>query len=246
MATRRSPYPSAYIELQVWSAGRLRDSSGLAGPEALLRYTNLYRILDLGRQPDPQHPVWCEFVDHIGGERLDAARAYAFYRDRLATAELNPDPSCFAYQYDPTNGTVRIHFYNREPGEPGPLSQVRINARRRELHAIFQRIRAEHPDAVRVIGRSWLYNRPSYLRLFPTTYQNSASVAPPVFYAGSLWGQFLTSERALRSDAAQIFQQRLARWSPTEDLAACFPYAVLAVSAPIADFYREYGCAQAL
>ena len=45
----------------------------------------------------------------------------------------------------------------------------------------------------------------------------------------------------VREDRARQFQERLGRQSSLEGLDRCFPFQVLALEAPVADFYRFYG-----
>ena len=56
---------------------------------------------------------------------------------------------------------------------------------------MFVDIREQVPEAEYVRGRSWMYNLPSYQRLFPAEYVRSAAPVEPELQFMSLWGQFL-------------------------------------------------------
>ena len=54
-----------------------------------------------------------------------------------------------------------------------------------------------------------------------------------------LWGQFLRRDRSVRSDVASRFLACIARAADAAELAGCFPFAVLAATAPVEWFTGE-------
>ncbi|HEV7126861.1 MAG TPA: hypothetical protein VGN32_05400, partial [Ktedonobacterales bacterium] len=237
-------YPAAFLEIQLRFARRMAKLSGMPYPQSVLRNTALYRILGLDWSLDPREPVWQRFITTLPEEGTGIEAAYNFYAERCAQG-LVPDfePSrphwgCFSFEYDGDTRVVRLHFAaNLDTSGTGPLSSRRQEARLADLRAMFAHMRQAHPDAERVEGGSWLYNRIEYRRLFPPEFGTSATVAHPALIARGLWGQFLRHGNRMNEEVAARFLTILAGLRDTEAFAACFPYQNLLTEAPIQCFY---------
>jgi hypothetical protein len=241
------PYPPGFLAIQLTFARGMAALTGQPIQEAILRRTALYRILGLDWSLDPAAPVWRRFIQAAGDDGGDSEAAYAVYAERYARGLVpdydtsRPHWGCFSYEFDADTKVVRLHFANLDTSGHGPLSNQRREARLNDLRAMFSSIRAEHPDAERVHGGTWLYNRREYTRLFPKEYGDSARVDHPHLIARGLWGQFLRHGNQMNEEAVTTFLARLAELRDAEDYAACFPFQNLLTDAPIAAFYSLYG-----
>lgn len=165
---------------------------------------------------------------------------------------------CFYYRYDEATKTVSPHFFNAEAedewedGKPvsrGPLSKEKIERRKAELADMFRDIKAKHPDARYVRGRSNLYNLEAYRRLFPSTYEVSEEIDySPELWAGNtdIWGQFLggdqkeKGEYGFKQELADEFLEK-AKEVPLDKLADAVPMPPRTACGEIQDFYDFYG-----
>lgn len=165
---------------------------------------------------------------------------------------------CFYYRYDEATKTISPHFFNAEaedewqddkPVSKGPLGKEKIERRKAELADMFRDIKAKHPDAKYVRGRSNLYNLEAYRRLFPSTYEVSEEIDySPELWAGNtdIWGQFLggdekeKGEYGFKQDLADEFLKK-AKKVPLDRLADAVPMAPRTAYGEIQDFYDFYG-----
>jgi len=240
-----------YFEVQLRLAHRMAELTGAGLGDMALRHTNLHRRLGFGvNMPDQDGTDgWKAFA-----RDLDAAPALAAQVAlSQATCAANPPEvpplpgqtgfGCFACDPPGPDGVVRIHFFNLDTDAAGgPLARGKIERRRAELAALTRHIRATHPEASVIRGKSWLYNIEAYRRLFPADYAASRQVAEgPLHLTGtSSWGQILDSQERVRPDVAQALLANL----PVLDAAApwlAFPLRVLATEAPVTSFAAEYG-----
>jgi len=246
------PYPPAFLEIQVSFARRMAELSGQPVRESVRRNTALYRILGLDWSLDPHDPVWQRFVGELHDDGTEFDAAYRVYAERHAQGLIpdhdtsRPHWGCFSYEYHPDAHAVRLHFADLDTTGAGPLSTQRQDARLTELRAMFAEIRQEHPDAERVKGGTWLYNRAEYRRLFPPQYGESARVDHPHLIARGLWGQFLRHGNRLNEEFVTRFLARLAELRDAVGYAACFPYQSLLTEAPIQLFYAYYSLGKTL
>lgn len=241
------PYPLAFLEIQVNFARRVAELTTQPFQDAVLSHTALYRILGLDWSLDPRHPVWRQFVAALGDVGAGVTAAYQIYSERYRQ-ELIPDYDtsrphwgCFSYEYSAEERAIRLHFANLDPSGAGPLSSARKETRLAELREMFAHIRQAHPDAVRVQGGTWLYNRIEYKRLFPPEYGESVRTDHPHLIARGLWGQFLRHGNRMNEELAALFLARLAELRDAGAYATCFPYQSLLTDAPIAAFSAFYG-----
>jgi hypothetical protein len=236
-------YAKAFLDLQVEFAERVVVLSGLPLARALLEYTNLYIRFGLGRDFDPAHPAWREYVAGLRDTSDIRAWTYRFYSrrpDGVAAPALVATFGCFAYSR-PGGERLRLHFQNAETDGQSPLAAGRAGRRRAELAALFEHVRRTQREPLQVVGASWLYNLDAYRRLFPTSYLATAQELSGRFQHIPLWGQFLDRHGAIREDRARHLQDRLARQAGCDDLEQCFPFRVISAGAPVQDFYDFYG-----
>lgn len=240
------PYPQAFFDIQLAFARKMAQLSGQPYHEAILHQTALYRILGLDWSLDPQNPAWQQFLAALGPEAADSA-VYRFYSERVAQGLIpeydtsRPHWGCFSYEWLAELKAARLHFSSRDTSGYGPLSHQRQQVRLDELQAMFRHIRQEQPDAERVRGGTWLYNRPEYCRLFPPEYGASAQVYPPHLIARGLWGQFLRHGNRMNEEVTARFLENIGCLQTVEAHASCFPYQILVTEAPITLFYAFYG-----
>ena len=116
-----------------------------------------------------------------------------------------------------------------------------MSAKRKKIFdALVASLEHSVPDSVRVVGASWLYNIAAYRRLFPESYLATARPVRQRFRHMPLWGQFVNRRGDVRENLACEFRQRLRRQSTLEDLDACFPFSMLSLEAPLAEFHDFY------
>lgn len=208
----------------------------------MLDYTNLYIRFGLGRDFDPTHPRWQEYVAGLGDVEDRREWTYRFYGAR-------PDPpppgvvatsGCFSYAWL-DSGRIRLHFHASDGDGRSPLGQECRDRRLADLTALFASLKHSAPTPSRVVGASWLYNLMAYRRLFPEPYLATAQVVRQRFRHMPLWGQFVNRHGDVRGDVAGQFRDRLRHHSSLQNLDDCFPFQVLALEAPVVEFYDFYG-----
>ena len=235
-------YAKEFFDLQLEFAETVSALSGLPLARTVLDYTNFYIRFGLGREFDPTHPTW---QDYLAGLRDGSDRrewTYRFYAAR-------PDPGppglvatfgCFSYAWLRSD-RLRLHFHDADGDGGSPLGPERRDRRSAELAALFASVERSAARPFRVIGASWLYNLAAYRGLFPPAYLATARVVHDRFRHMPLWGQFVDRHGGVREGAAREFRGRLRRQTSARDLDACFPFQVLALEAPADEFYAFYG-----
>ncbi len=241
----RPVFTKELFDLQFLFANRVCALSGMAPERALLRYTNFYVRLGLGRAFDLEHPGWQSYITGLNDTGAADPGAWT-YRCYLQNAEANTAPpsaatfGCFSYAISDA-GVVRLHFRNTETDGDSSLGADRADQRRAELAALFGHLRQSRHAALPVVGVSWLYNLDAYRRLFPAAYVQSARVVPDALRSMSLWGQFVDRHGRIKESMTQPFLASLERQTSREGLNECFPFQVLTVRAPAPAFYDFYG-----
>lgn len=236
-------YARAFFDLQLEFADKVAVLSGLPLDRVLLEYTNLYIRFGLGRDFDPAHPTWREYL--AGLRDTDDVRGWT-YRFYLTRPEVKAGPpvvatfGCFSYAR-PTGDRLRLHFQNAEPDGRSPLRIERRDRRLAELAALFAHVKRTWRQPLQVVGASWLYNLDAYRRLFPASYLATARVIGHRFQRMPLWGQFLDRHGEIREGVARRFRERLERQSSVDGLDRCFPFQVLSAEAPVRAFYDFHG-----
>jgi hypothetical protein len=236
-------YAQAFFDLQLLFAGKVSALSGLSFARALLEYTNLYVRFGLGRDVDPAHPSWREYVAGVDASADARDWTYRFY---TARSGVPTGPSVVAtfgcFSYGVLSGDrIRLHFLNTDPDGCSPLGVERRDQRLADLCALVGHVKRTQRESLQVIGASWLYNLEAYRRLFPPSYVATARAIRGRFQRMPLWGQFLKRNGHVNEAAAESFLGRLHRASDLERLDECFPYQVLSVEAPAQTFYDYFG-----
>ena len=72
-------YAKAFFDLQLQFAQKVTALSGLSLAHALFEYTDLYVRLGLGRDFDPAHPVWREYLAGLQDTNDCREWTYRFY-----------------------------------------------------------------------------------------------------------------------------------------------------------------------
>jgi hypothetical protein len=236
-------YAKAFFDLQLQFAHKVTVLSGLPLARILLEYTNLYIRFGVGRDFDPAHPAWREYLAGLHDPDDIAEWTYSFYlkrSDAMAGPTVAVTFGCFSYAW-PSDDRIRLHFQNAETDGHSALAIDRVNQRMTELAALFEHVKRTSRRPLQVVGTSWLYNIDAYRRLFPLSYVASAQAIADRFQHMPLWGQFLDRHGTIRENVSRQFLERLERQASLEGLARCFPFQALSVDAPVRDFYDFYG-----
>jgi hypothetical protein len=236
-------YAKAFFDLQLEFARRISAFSGMALARALLENTNFYIRFGLGRDFDPGHPRWQEYLAGLRDANDAGGWTYRFYLtrpDAVAPPAMVASFGCFSYARLSAD-RLRLHFHNAEPDRRSPLGKERQGQRLAELAALFEHVKRTEQEPLRVVGASWLYNLDAYRRLFPKSYLATAYVIHGRFRHLPLWGQFMDRYGKVKEGMAAQFRERLARQSSMENLDQCFPFQVLALEAPVLEFFEHHG-----
>jgi choline dehydrogenase-like flavoprotein len=149
---------------------------------------------------------------------------------------------CFNYDVDDRTGVIRFHFNNRDP--EGPLREASMPERVAELARMFAHAREQFPNAKVVEGRSWLYGRDAYRRLFPDAYLRSLRLAEGSarLQGSSRWGQLIDHRGGVNSDLREMFLRNIAHLNINR-IWEVFPLPTFSASAPLEVFCDHYGSA---
>jgi hypothetical protein len=236
-------YAPPFFDLQLEFAEKVSALSGLPLTRTLLEYTNLYIRFGLGRDFDPAHPSWLEYLAGLGDAKDPREWTYRFYvrrPDTMAAPAVVATFGCFSYA-QLSGDRIRLHFHNAETDGHSPLAKECSDRRLADLAGLFAHVKHGLRQPLRVIGASWLYNLGAYRRLFPESYLATAHVIHGRFQHMPLWGQFVSRYGEVRESMARPFREHLGRQSSFENLDQCFPLQVLALEAPVREFYAFYG-----
>lgn len=228
-----------FVRVQWAFAQRVASVLSLPLEQALLRYTNMYIRLGLGRDFNAEDPVWQRFIMGCQASENPPQWAYDFYKSRL---EYPSGPALIArfgcFGYAETRGAKRLHIHFQPPSEYPPeltlLGQQVRGERIAELQAMRGHMRAHFSDDYAVTGVSWLYNLSAYRTLFSESYQRSLYPTEPRYHSMTLWGQLLNRKGVLKDEAA--FLQELAYIERPPDLQNCFQFPVWRAQCDLRDF----------
>ena len=236
-------YAKPFFDLQLQFAHKVAALSGLPLTRVLFEYTNLYVRFGLGRDFDPAHPIWREYLSGLQDTNDSREWTYRFYLARPeATAAPGVVASFGCFSYAPLSGDrIRLHFQNAETDGHSPLGIERRGQRLADLAALFTHVKRTLRQPQQVVGASWLYNLEAYRRLFPALYLATARVLDHRFRHMPLWGQFLDRHGELKETMTRQFVERLERQPNLNGLEHCFPLQVLRVEASVQAFYDFYG-----
>jgi hypothetical protein len=231
-------YGKAFFDLQLRFAHKVTGLSGLPLGRALFGYTNLYVRFGLGRDFDPAHPIWREYLAGLPGTNDIHEWTYRFYLKQsgeMSGPAVVATFGCFSYSRS-SGDRIRLHFQNAETDGRSSLGIERFGQRLADLAALFKHVKRTLPQPLQVAGASWLYNLDAYRRLFPAPYLATAHVLGHRFQHMPLWGQFLNRYGEVKESMTRQFLERLERQSSVDRLDQCFPFPVLAVEAPVLEF----------
>lgn len=206
-------YAKAFLDLQLRFAHRVTGLSGLPLARVLLEYTNLYVRFGLGRDFDPAHPIWQEYLAGLPDTDDVPGWTYRFYMTRpeaMTAPGVVATFGCFSYA-QPRGDRIRLHFRNAEPDRHSPLGVERIGRRLADLTALFGHVKRSLGQPAQVVGASWLYNLDAYRRMFPVSYVATAREIRARFQRMPLWGQFVDRYGEARETMARRFLERLER-----------------------------------
>ena len=235
-------YAKAFFDLQLQFADKVTVLSDLPLPRALLEYTNLYVRFGLGRDFDPAHPTWREYLAGLLDTKDSRAWTYRFYLTRpqvVAAPATVATFGCFSYA-QLSGDRIRLHFQNAETDGHSPLGIERLDQRLADLTALFEHVKRTQRHPLQVVGASWLYNVDAYRRLFPVSYLATAYVIDHRFQHMRLWGQFLDRSGEIKESMTRPFLERLEGQASLDSLSQCFPFQVLRVEASVSEFYDFY------
>jgi len=235
-------YARAFFDLQLQFAHKVTRLSGLPLARALLEYTNLYARFGLGRDFEPAHPTWQEYLAGLRDPNEYHEWTYRFYLKRpeaLTAPGVVATFGCFSYSPS-SGGRIGLHFLNAERDGHSPLAIDRLEQRLADLAALFEHVKRSQPQALQVVGASWLYNLEAYRRLFPVSYLATAHVIGHRFQHMPLWGQFLDRHGEIKEGMTRQLLDCLERLTSVDGLDQCFPLQVLAAEASVTYFYEFY------
>jgi len=236
-------YAKEFLDLQLEFAETVSALSGLPLARTVLDYTNFYARFGLGRDFDPTRPEWQEYLAGLRDANDRQEWTYRFYLarpDPLAPPGVAATFGCFSYAWL-SNDRIRLHFQDAERDGQSPLRMDQRDRRLADLAALFANLKHTVRGPTRVVGASWLYNIAAYRRLFPESYLATAHPVAHRFRHMPLWGQFVNRYGEIRKNMTGEFRSRLRHQSSPQDLDRCFPLQVLALEAPLIEFYDFYG-----
>lgn len=113
-------YRKDFFDLQLQFAHKVAEISGLSFARTLMDYTNLYVRFGLGREFNPDHPVWQSYLSGLQESSDRAEWTYRFYLTRTEVMAWPPVVAAFgAFSYGLLSGE-RI---------PTPLPEYRHGGR---------------------------------------------------------------------------------------------------------------------
>jgi hypothetical protein len=247
---RRAAHLAPYFELQLRFAAELARRADVPLSAAVRSATNLRRRFghrDTGSGPEP--PPWTAFLAALDDattldEHVACAQAAYVAGGEERAPRWRQRFGCFACDPPEADGTVRIHFSNRDAADgTSPLTTAKAARRRAELRALTEHVHTTHLGARTVQGGSWLYHLEAYRRLFPPAYVASRHVVEPVRLNGmSSWGQVLDHQERVKRAPRDALLANLAALDPAAPWRV-FPLRPLRASAPVEVFLDFYGVA---
>ena len=130
---------------------------------------------------------------------------------------------------------VQLIFFGERCRTGDPLGDDQLPERRAELRDLVRRATTEHPDAVRLRGKSWLYGLASYRRIFPAVFLDGLTDGPPETQFLAIWGQLLDRRWRTRPDVAAELLARARTAGTTHELEAAFPIPMRLTRVPLAE-----------
>jgi hypothetical protein len=214
----------AYFAVQRRFAERWAALASVPIETAYLECTTWYlQAAGLGRDFDPDHPTWHKLVAEIrAAADPDGVVHAAALRNE---PDVSPGP-VLDYSWEADDQCVRIHFYGERSSDGHPLARRHLPERQRELRDLMRRAALEHPEAAWFRGRSWLYSREAYRRIFPEVFLAGMEPLAPELQFLACWGQLLDGAWRTRTDVASVLVHGIEIASTTGELEAAFPHAM--------------------
>jgi hypothetical protein len=238
-----------WFDVQLRFAEVLAARGGLPLRDAITLHTNLHRRLAYGnvarQAPAPEFRALCAELERLSehAERVDAVVSAFAERPAPSARTGSARFGCFSCEPPDAEGSVRLHFANKEgDSDTSPLHGSKIARRREELSALVEYLAQRSPETRRIVGTSWLYNTEAYRRLFPSEYVGSRrALESPPLHGGSTWGQLIDFRGLIKPAARERFLTSLTRESfdPKRPWTA-FALRPLRTTAPFDAFRREY------
>lgn len=233
--------------MQLRFASILAEFHTLALVEAVFRYTNFHRRFGLGT-PDAASlsEEWRVFTKGLElrrshQDRLDWIQDFYLHAPPESLPEGHQVFGCFSLDYQAKDNRVRIHFQNCDSDSLSPLHASKAGLRKAELRRLFGHVKTQFPDALEVMGVSWLYNHNAYRRLFPPAYGESRVPFTGMtrFQGSSGWGQFLRHDGNIKDNLKLAFLAKLESFDASQPWTA-FPLCTYVVKLDVQGFYRFY------
>lgn len=235
------------FDAQLRFAQTLAAARGETLGHALETYTNFHRRFGYGVAGRHAPAAgWVAYLDAARAARDPATLLAATAEHFVRGTEEQPLPGhavfgCFSHTPPEADGSVRIHFLDRDSADGiGPLASRKRARRQGDLAHMTTWLLREHPEAKTIRGRSWLYHREAYRRLFPPAYVATRELVHEElsFQGSSCWGQFQTSG-GIDARACAALAARLPQIDPEKPWRV-FPLIPLAASAPIGVFRDHF------
>jgi hypothetical protein len=223
----------AFFAVQRRFAERWAAVASVPVEEAYLECTTWYHLAaGLGRDFDPQHATWQRLLAEVtAGPDPDAVvHAWASANEK----PISPGPVLGA-SWSAEDRELQLHFVGERSLTGNPLADDELAERKAELREVVRRAAAEHPDAVWLRGKSWLYGLASYRRIFPQVFLDGLAVEAPDLQFLAIWGQLLDRRWRTRPEVAAELLARADAAVTTADLEAAFPMPMRLTRVPLAD-----------
>ncbi len=246
MTSNTSPlYQKDFFAVQLALAQKIAEIGHLPLEQVVLLYTAFYRIFGLDWSFDPTNSIWESYIHGLHPATDKVQYTYEYYLQRYPSIPTPTEEQaywgCFTYNYNTKTKKIKLHFADHDQSGHGPLSHLRMTQRKEELRAMFQHIQHSHPDALWVVGGSWLYNWESYTRLFPPSFGQAAKPeGMPSLQGRASWNQLLRRGWRIHPASMAFFLQKVSQLERVEDYPNCFPYAEPWTEAPLCLFYDFY------
>ncbi len=239
-----------HLDLRLRFAEAVSKAKGIPLADAMRDHTDLHVRLTRKRFRQSEHPdqIWQEFVGGISALSHDALldRIIQFFKSDSITQHEGDPFYPFRYGYSERDHAIELHFGTMRPraGNPDATEYpYRVKEMRKKLREMFMEIKHKYPDpdnSLTVHVASWLLNREISQRFFPRAFTERLQIRKGVFTGGGAWGQFRDKSGGVNEVIKARFLSNLKHLNP-DHLEDAFPYKTLMASAPIEDFYKEYG-----
>lgn len=168
-----------------------------------------------------------------------ASLLYEIYKNKPQSLYSPPDHAgAFGYDYYPETDTVKVHFKNPVRGE-NPFED--LEERRADFKNMLQGIKADHPEAKKVVSASWIRSIKQYRDLFPPSIVEQDMMSSDMFLRGdSTWGQLIDRNGFTNQKVYSAFTKGIESAQSVDDLIEAFPRKVSRVEDDIDTYYKFY------